>query len=98
LPNATPPNDIVSAIISAATNKVMRFLIASHLPSLSPKGKPAYLPHGGCSRLRYWLGPSLKRPSNEAGFKAATFGLVVLSLAAPYTNEVWRCIAKEGIM
>ena len=43
--NATVPNDIVSAIASAAINNVMRFLIASHLPSSSsspfPKQKPA---------------------------------------------------------
>jgi hypothetical protein len=32
-PNATLENDIVSAIMSAATNNVMRFLIASHLLS-----------------------------------------------------------------
>jgi hypothetical protein len=40
---ATLPNDIVSAIASAAINNVMRFLIFSHLLSLYPKTKPAYL-------------------------------------------------------
>src|SRR5215218_4465747 len=33
-PNATPENDIVSAIVSAAINNVMRFLISFHLLSL----------------------------------------------------------------
>jgi hypothetical protein len=36
-PNATPENDIVSAIMSAANNNVMRFLISSHLLSYYPK-------------------------------------------------------------
>jgi hypothetical protein len=43
LANDTPPKDIVSAIASAASNKVMRFLIFSHLLSLYPKTKLAYL-------------------------------------------------------
>jgi hypothetical protein len=43
LANDTPPKDIVSAIASAAINKVMRFLIFSRLHSLLAKDKPAYL-------------------------------------------------------
>jgi len=40
---ATLANDIVSATISAEINNVMRFLIiASHLPSLYPRRKPAH--------------------------------------------------------
>src|SRR5215203_3590512 len=39
LANATPPNDIASAITSAATNTVTRFLICSHLLSLLAKAK-----------------------------------------------------------
>jgi hypothetical protein len=40
LANATPENDIVSANASAAINNEMRFLISSHLLSLS-KNKTA---------------------------------------------------------
>jgi len=36
---AAPENDIVSAIVSAAINNVMRFLICSHLLSLFAKAK-----------------------------------------------------------
>jgi membrane protein YqaA with SNARE-associated domain len=36
---ATLPNDIVSAIMTAAINNVMRFLIFSHLLSLFSKNK-----------------------------------------------------------
>ena len=46
LANATMlPRDIVSAIISAATNNVMRFLtlLTSSLFSPAPKGKPVHL-------------------------------------------------------
>src|SRR5215203_5887869 len=38
LANATPPNDIVSAIVTAANNNAMRFLIASHLLSFLKDG------------------------------------------------------------
>jgi hypothetical protein len=37
--NATLPNDIVSANISAAINNEMRFLICSHLLSLLANAK-----------------------------------------------------------
>jgi len=62
---AAVPTNIVSANISATNMVEMRFLIiASHLLSLYPRRKPAhFLFFGGCSRLRYWLCPSLKRPS-----------------------------------
>jgi len=37
-----------------------------------PKGKPA-TPLAGCSRLRHWLRPPLRRPDDAgAGFKAST--------------------------
>jgi hypothetical protein len=49
LANATPPNDIDSANISAAINNEMRFLICSHLPPLLAftftKQKPASKDH-----------------------------------------------------
>ncbi len=51
--NATPETDIVRAIVSAAINNVMRFLICSHLLSLlANTRKPAYLSFGeiaGCA-------------------------------------------------
>jgi hypothetical protein len=52
-----PPSDIVSANMSATTNKVMRFLIFSHLLSFFPKeqDKPTATSFGGRSRLRRWL-------------------------------------------
>jgi hypothetical protein len=37
--NAAPENDIVSAIVSAAINNVIRFLICSHLLSLLANAK-----------------------------------------------------------
>jgi hypothetical protein len=58
-PNATPENDMVSAIMSAAINNVMRFLISSHLLSYYPKQNRPASPVGGRSRLRHWLCSSL---------------------------------------
>jgi hypothetical protein len=43
LANATPPNDIVSAIMSAAINNVMRFLIFSPPFPLSKNKQPTTL-------------------------------------------------------
>jgi hypothetical protein len=43
LANATPPKDIVNAIMSAATNNVTRFLISLTSFHYYPKGKPAHL-------------------------------------------------------
>jgi hypothetical protein len=39
LANATPPNDILSANISAVSSNAMRFLICSHLLSLLANAK-----------------------------------------------------------
>jgi hypothetical protein len=56
--NATLENDIDNAIISAAINNVMRFLIFSPPFPLSKKQTTDHPLLGG-SRLRYWLCSSL---------------------------------------
>jgi hypothetical protein len=53
--------------------------LVPHLPSIFPeaKAKPAaFSCCGGCSRLRYWLCPSLKRPSLGRASKPLHVGLV----------------------
>jgi hypothetical protein len=67
LANATPENDIVSAIMSAAINKVMRLRIRFLSPILTVYNLPR-LEH--CSE-RYFCGPHLL-PFAEAKAKPAT--------------------------
>src|SRR5215217_1649483 len=53
-----PPNDILSANISAVINNVIRLFIFSP-PFSFRQSKTDRLFQGGGSRLRYWLCPSL---------------------------------------